>query len=719
LKILINQNNSIRIIISILIVFILFTIASIVRSPVDIDYPLHLVITPDQGNGERVEPILTYGHPGEADFVFIKYEGTKAKIGYAAWGTEPIYSKEFAWYIGSKLDVTLDLPSIIPFRSLNKIDAVYLIKLNDNSIDYQPAVAKGHIVIKLEDKIILNEQAYWHLMRKEEVEFGCNSIGGIFCTSKLLGKVAINGQIINRLSDIRHNLRTHYNFWCKNLFPKLLVILIISIIFGLLIDIYIKLELYKFSTYYKIYKKHSTLFISTSISVVLFTWLVTHGNWNILQGENFGDFYDYQALSFLQGRLDVPLGCLNGEAFFYNGHVYGYMGPTPSFIRMPLVLLDIQFGKFSRISLLISFIIILLVSYLILIRLSSIFSSKFTIIPKWCVWIFILSIGIGSPLYFLGSRAYIYHEAIIWGIAFSLLSVYYVLLSVSNNMLKNITLAIIFAWISHFARPSIGLWSFSLIAFVVLFRFTNIKFNKSKLINISVNRIITIMIIYLSIAAAFSSLNLYSYIKFKDFTVLPLKYHVQYTPDRLSRFGSKLFNINNMRYNFTTYFINNKLYIKNKFPFIYYKQPNIRDDLMGAKMDVVEFTAPLYNSMFTIFILSIVGIFSLLINNKYIFLIYSIILSIFPILIIIVSATSVSNRYSADFLPVMILLSGLGIVLISKFNIYYIKYLFILTTILVLISSIDTAATFQRVYIWGVSQKEKYEYYKIMNYLNQ
>ena len=44
---------------------------------------------------------------------------------------------------------------------------------------------------------------------------------------------------------------------------------------------------------------------------------------------------------------------------------------------------------------------------------------------RWAVALFAFAVGMGSTLFFLGARAYIYHEAILCGAAFALWSAYF------------------------------------------------------------------------------------------------------------------------------------------------------------------------------------------------------------------------------------------------------------------------------------------------------
>ena len=75
---------------------------------------------------------------------------------------------------------------------------------------------------------------------------------------------------------------------------------------------------------------HRWFVLMTAVCATAFAWMVTDGTFQFGFAESFGDFYDYQAASLLQGRLDVPAGVLSGEAFVVDGKTYGYFGIAPA-----------------------------------------------------------------------------------------------------------------------------------------------------------------------------------------------------------------------------------------------------------------------------------------------------------------------------------------------------------------------------------------------------
>ena len=106
--------------------------------------------------------------------------------------------------------------------------------------------------------------------------------------------------------------------------------------------------------------------VAAGCATLCYTWVVTGGSFRFNHAEVFGSFYDYQAASFLEGRLDVPEEAIGGEAFEARGKLYGYFGPTPALLRLPFVAAGIGFGKLSRALMVVYFLGCLIASYLLL-----------------------------------------------------------------------------------------------------------------------------------------------------------------------------------------------------------------------------------------------------------------------------------------------------------------------------------------------------------------
>ena len=96
------------------ILFILAIIFTLVRwhapRPESIELLLYNIKNSDSNYYNY--PLITSGRPGEADFLFIEKNNTKARIGYANWGMRPIYADYFNIPDDSVIKLNLEIPQL-------------------------------------------------------------------------------------------------------------------------------------------------------------------------------------------------------------------------------------------------------------------------------------------------------------------------------------------------------------------------------------------------------------------------------------------------------------------------------------------------------------------------------------------------------------------------------------------------------------------------------
>ena len=168
------------------------------------------------------------------------------------------------------------------------------------------------------------------------------------------------------------------------------------------------------------WRSHSYILPSFALSIIVWCWFVTWGDWRFFQQEDFCSFYDAYARSIVHGHFDVPRSAIGAEAFTFEGKAYGYFGIAPALLRIPLVvLLPEMDGRWSRLMILMAATISLLCAYALLRMFRG--NSPLTATERFLHSIFILSAGIGSSMVFLIGRSFAYHEALMWSGAFGLL----------------------------------------------------------------------------------------------------------------------------------------------------------------------------------------------------------------------------------------------------------------------------------------------------------
>ena len=84
--------------------------------------------------------------------------------------------------------------------------------------------------------------------------------------------------------------------------------------------------------------------LGSLISLLAFAALVTAGTFNLkgptnATGGATAAFYDAQAKALLHGDWNVPPEAINGEAYIIADKRYGYFGPTPALLRIPILFL--------------------------------------------------------------------------------------------------------------------------------------------------------------------------------------------------------------------------------------------------------------------------------------------------------------------------------------------------------------------------------------------
>jgi hypothetical protein len=155
---------------------------------------------------------------------------------------------------------------------------------------------------------------------------------------------------------------------------------------------------------------------------VCFTWMLTAGTWQLLQRNVNANFYDVQARALFHGHWDMPASTLTIEGIREGSRTYMYYGPVPAILRMPVLLLTHRFdGRLTVCSMLVAF----LVAMVFVARLGWRIRSLVTNAPvsrneAVLTAVGLFTAGVGSAFFFLGSDAFVYHEAELWGAALAL-----------------------------------------------------------------------------------------------------------------------------------------------------------------------------------------------------------------------------------------------------------------------------------------------------------
>ena len=195
-----------------------------------------------------------------------------------------------------------------------------------------------------------------------------------------------------------------------------------------------------------------------SAFVVLATILVfTAGHADLLRRDLFGNFFDAQARSLLHGHWDVPAKELSIEGFTVDGKTYTYFGVFPSLIRMPiLAVADSLSGRLTQLSMLTGFAVLIAAIAALHWRIRQLIRPA-----RPCgrlePAVVVFGLACGSTIMFLAGRSIVYHEAILWGVAWSLVAYNRILALVGHRSARNLVLACGAATIAFLTRASVGL----------------------------------------------------------------------------------------------------------------------------------------------------------------------------------------------------------------------------------------------------------------------
>jgi len=164
--------------------------------------------------------------------------------------------------------------------------------------------------------------------------------------------------------------------------------------------------------------------IGGSTAAVLFLWVLWDGGLDPLRTaypeRNFTNFYDLQARALFHGHWWVPKGSLGIEAFVVGGRHYTYFPPFPSLLRMPILAVTDTFdGRLTAPSLLVAWVVTMVFSVCLLWRVRLLLRGPAAVGrgEAASVAVLVATIGGGSVLLYLAALPWVYHEAFAWGVA--------------------------------------------------------------------------------------------------------------------------------------------------------------------------------------------------------------------------------------------------------------------------------------------------------------
>jgi len=415
------------------------------------------------------------------------------------------------------------------------------------------------------------------------------------------------------------------------------------------------------------WRTHGYIFPSLLLSILVWSWFVTWGDWKFFEHEDFCGFYDGYARSILHGHLDVPRSAIGVEAFTFEGKTYGYFGIGPALLRIPLVLIFPNMdGLWSRLMILIAAATSLVCAYAILQMMRG-SSSPPTKTERVLHSLFILSAGIGSSTVFLIGRSFTYHEALMWAGAFALLFTYTILRYFQRPRGSVLVLAGVFSFMSFHCRGTAGsgtLLAMLVIAATLMLRAMGKREAGQSLIG-SVKLVWPARHALIAVVSVIISLGVYfgvNYAKFRTFDALPLRYYDFYHqfPIRMRLTGGKQIHLKNIPTGLVTYFGVHGFKLKQQFPWFYLED---EATFIGSPAnDVIEPFSTIPVSMPALMLLGVIGSAALISSSdKKLHRARLPALSLFLGGAIVLATVGITERYLHDFYPALIICAAAGV----------------------------------------------------------
>ncbi len=158
------------------------------------------------------------------------------------------------------------------------------------------------------------------------------------------------------------------------------------------------------------------------LAVALFLGIMQSTRQAFLDEDLLGNFYDGQAQALLDGHMNVDPKVPGFEGFRIGEQTHIYQGIVPALVRMPLLAVTDRFlGRLTGLSMILGFGTALGFLIAAAWRIRSLMRGEVQLGRAETACTAVVSFGIaGSSLLFLSSASWVYHEALIWGVALCL-----------------------------------------------------------------------------------------------------------------------------------------------------------------------------------------------------------------------------------------------------------------------------------------------------------
>lgn len=657
--------------------------------------PLSLGVEFPRGTAGRGEPLVTTGESGDADFLAVRYiDESTAVLFYDVWGMGGPTSAPFALRPGERRQLTIEMPTLAHIASFRSHE-------------------KRPLRVTLDGAVVLAGDVHFHRRAPADLFFAWNPAGGDLVQPGFGGKLfAADGRALVGGPEVFFGFRDRINWLGSARWLALLAVGVATAAAGFLAARSRSLLARCGDLLWGMANRtpfppraapssHVVFLITAAACVVVFAAVLTCGTFRLIAPDAFGEQYDWQARSLLQGRLDLPREARTAESFVFEERTYIYFGPTPALLRLPFVIVGAGFGQLTRLFLLGYFAAWLAAVYAVLIAVTRLARGPAALPSRGTTILVTVCAGLGSTMFFLASRAYVYHEAILCGAVFALWAGWCVLRWLGEPTRAWWAGALVCGVLAVQARPPAGLFALGLLGAAALALGLRDRVWRRPL-----------AIAALAIAGV-ASFNAVSWLKFRSLEGAPLRYHVQYDAARLAAIRGKNFHVENLRHNFDAYAWRPHLELRPAFPYLYLS-PNRDTVYREARIDLAEPTLAVPYAMPALALLALAGGAWAFIRWRKARLPLALIAAgAGPMVLALLTAIAISHRYTGDFCPPLVLAACLGATALDLLPASVRRIAWVLLVLLAVASVLVTLALtlhYQGEVVWGVPDEFKARY---------
>ncbi len=658
------------------------------------------------------EPLIVTGTEGDGDFLVVRYiDANTAVLVYDVWGVGGPTSAPFALRAGTRRTLEIEMPTLAHIAHFKSRE-------------------KRPLHVALDGQVLLHEPVHFHRRAPPDIHFAHNPIGGSLARERFRGKLTLpDGRELRGGPDAWFGPLDRVGWFIRHQTLTLLgwaaISAVVGLLAGWLLPWLARLRLprpvvHQVATVFPARRRapHGCFVATATICSLIFVTVITGGTFRLFAQEDFGQLYDFQAMSLLEGRLDLPPAAHNSESFIFENRIYMYFGPTPALLRLPLVYFKIAPFQWSRCLMLVYYVALLAAVYALLLHVarraggSTHFPSRFNVV------LFVMLAGLGTTFLFLASRAYVYHEAILCGAMFASWGAYCSLRYLREPDRGWWLGAIVCGCLAVHARPPTGLFALAMTgsaAIAVAIRQLQARATTDVGAASAWHAGRRPLLVAGLATVGILSFNGLSYLKFRSFEGAPLKYHVQYHPGRLAVIGGRNFHLANFHFNFDAYIWRPDFTWQPGFPFFHFKRGPDFEHYVTAKIDLAEPTLALPYAMPALFLLAIAGGTLALYRWPEAREPLGVIAAgAAPMVLALFTAIAISHRYTADFCPPLLLAGAFGLQAFNLLPPAWRRLAFVTVLMLTILGILLTLALtlhFQGAMIWGVPAdvRERYE----------